>query len=617
MDYSVTLARHFARLVWLLLNQPTNIDEQKAALRAIITVSKDGAVTFRTYEHRLKANGEFLAEALSGMQELAAQFIGHAVRELVVHQGASPADVLGVARVLAVEPVPGDGGAAVEAKVRALGAKTVRITIEGTEVVQRRSGSITPVAVPVFRPGQRPSPGGAPAVPGPPTVPLPTRAERDSVRMPTPPLGASPVPPPEAAPPEIPRAPAITGVAPTTRGKDGAAFEGALVDPKAIEEDKRLATEREAEARRRSEERAALPEDVVPEHIDRSVFLPFSAVRTQQGTAEELFAQLDATRSVNVTTRLLDEIVGHVENLTREGKSEQVAETFYGVVRRESEGTDPELRRAYAMGVRRLAKPGTLRAVALVLPRQKDRLEQLRAVLHRAGEDGAEAVIEQLVAAQSLADRRIYFDSLVALKSGVATLIHMLGDQRWYVARNAADLLGEMHAIEAEVPLAELLKHEDDRVRRATVAALSKLGTPRSVESLHMALKDASPQVRMQAAAGLAMRRGMKASNTLVKALDGEGDGEVQLAILAGLGRLATPDAVAKLIKAAEPEGRLFKKKSIAYRVAAVHALGEARTPAAVGALQKLLDDREKEVKEAVFRVVMQAQQRPPENASA
>lgn len=583
MDYSVTLARHFARLVWLLLNQPTNVDEQKAALRAIITVSREGAVTFRPHEHRLVANGQFLPEALSGVQELAAQFIGHAVRELIVDQGASPADVLGVARVLAVEPVPGDGGAAVDAKVRALGAKSVRITIEGQEVVQRRSGSITPVAVPVFRPGERPSATPSPAVPGPPTVSLPPQPTE--TRTPTPPLGASPITAAGESPATAAEAPAAADVRPD---------------------------QRKAEPKGKPTPR---PGDI--EGIERDVFLPFAAVRAPHGTADELFAQLDATHSVNVTTRLLDEIVAHVENLTREGKADQIADTLYGVVKRESEGTDPELRRAYAMGVRRLAKPATLRSVAVVLPRHKDRLEQLRTVLHRAGEDGAEAVIEQLVAAQSLADRRIYFDCLVALKSGVATLIHMLGDQRWYVARNAADLLGEMNATEAEVPLAELLKHGDERVRRAALAALAKLATPRAVESMHLGLKDQSPQVRMQAAAGLAMRRGMRSSNTLVKALDGETDSEVQLAILAGLGRLATPDAVQKLIKAAEPEGRLFKKKSIAYRVAAVHALGEARTPAALAALQKLLDDREKEVKEAVFRVVMQAQQRPSENAKA
>ncbi len=45
MDYSVTFARHFARLLWLPLREPTNIEEQKAALRALVTVSTDGAVT--------------------------------------------------------------------------------------------------------------------------------------------------------------------------------------------------------------------------------------------------------------------------------------------------------------------------------------------------------------------------------------------------------------------------------------------------------------------------------------------------------------------------------------------------------------------------------------------
>mgnify|MGYP006177385311 CR=1 FL=1 len=49
MDYSVTFARHFSRLVWLLLHETGNIDEQKAALRAF-----EAAVTdwerFRGFE---------------------------------------------------------------------------------------------------------------------------------------------------------------------------------------------------------------------------------------------------------------------------------------------------------------------------------------------------------------------------------------------------------------------------------------------------------------------------------------------------------------------------------------------------------------------------------------
>ena len=101
-------------------------------------------------------------------------------------------------------------------------------------------------------------------------------------------------------------------------------------------------------------------------------------------------------------------------------------------------------------------------------------------------------------------------------------------------------------------------------------------------------------------------RKGLRSAGTLTKALDDEEDQEVQLAIVAALGRLATTDAVQRLIKAAEGGGGIFKKKPTAIRVAAVQALGEARTPAAQNALQHLLDDKDKEVKQAVFRLLMQ-----------
>jgi HEAT repeat protein len=79
---------------------------------------------------------------------------------------------------------------------------------------------------------------------------------------------------------------------------------------------------------------------------------------------------------------------------------------------------------------------------------------------------------------------------------------------------------------------------------------------------------------------------------------------EVQHACLASLGKIASGDAIRYLTKAAQPAGGLFKKKPTAYRVAAVRALGEARTPAAMGALQNLLHDKEKDVREAVFWAV-------------
>jgi HEAT repeat protein len=89
-----------------------------------------------------------------------------------------------------------------------------------------------------------------------------------------------------------------------------------------------------------------------------------------------------------------------------------------------------------------------------------------------------------------------------------------------------------------------------------------------------------------------------------VKALEAEADADVQLSLVAALGRVATADAVQRLIALAEPGGRLFNKKSTALRVAAVLALGEAKSPAANATLAALADDREKEVREAVARAL-------------
>jgi HEAT repeat protein len=248
------------------------------------------------------------------------------------------------------------------------------------------------------------------------------------------------------------------------------------------------------------------------------------------------------------------------------------------------------------MALRRLAKPQLLRALTQELPHAGDRRDAFIAVLVRAGEDGADALIEQIAAISGQTERRVYFDALLQLQAGIPTLIHMLGDARWFVARNAAELLGEMQAREAEPQLTELLHHSDDRVRRAATSALMRLGTTRAMNAIQEALKDGAPAMRMQAAAALVARKDVKTAATLVRALEDEKDDEVQAAFLLALGRLSTPDSVQRLLKAAEAERGLFRKKSTAFRVAAVQGLAESRTPEATEALRALASDKDDDV---------------------
>jgi HEAT repeat protein len=314
-----------------------------------------------------------------------------------------------------------------------------------------------------------------------------------------------------------------------------------------------------------------------------------------------------------VLTRVLDDLVAIAEGAARDARPAIVCEILCRVTRREPQVQDFEAKRAFVMAQRRLAKPALLRALTQELPHAGDQRDAFVAVLARAGDDGADALIEQIAAISGQSERRVYFDALLQLQSGIPTLIHMLGDARWFVARNAAELLGEMQAREAEPQLTELLRHGDDRVRRAATSALMRLGTARAMQAIQDALKDGAPAMRMQAAAALVTRNDVKTAATLVRALEEEKDDEVQAAFLLALGKLATPDAVQRLLKAVEPERGLFKKKSTAYRVAAVQGLGEARSAEAVEALKGLQSDKDEEIREAAtFALVRIARQAAP-----
>ena len=544
MDQSTTFARHFARLVYLLLHEPKNIANQKAALRLLVAMSKEGEVTLTSRDWQVLANGSVVPPQLEGVQELGAQLIGHAVAEIVAERDAAAADLLGLARALATEPVPGGEGESISQKLAAAGARTVHVSLSGRTPIPRAPAP--PPSSAVVAPKKE---GGNGA----------SRNTKDMVAIPA----------PSVAPP------APTSSEPTSSAPIGPA-------------PRRLSVE------------VGFMRGLTDSYLSQFANAPAGAVSDE-------FSKLDATTSVNEITKLLDGVAGSAEGAFREGNSEMVAMVMAGIVKREASATDANIRRAYNAAVRRLAKKPLLAAIVPMLASHREMYDELFPIFARTGDDGAEALIEQLNAAQSLADRRVYFDSLRKLNAGVQVLIHHLADSRWYVVRNAADLLGEMSASDAEPKLTELLQHDDDRVRKAAVSALSKMTGAAAVKGLAASLDDDAPGVRVRAAAALGNTKTPQAANALIKHLAREEEAEVQNACLASLGKIASGDAIRFLTKAAQPAGGLFRKKSTAYRVAAVRALGEARTPAAMGALQNLLHDKEKDVREAVFWAVRSA----------
>lgn len=477
MDNSLTLARHFARLVWLLTHQSDAKSEQKVALRAVAFVSKEASVRLSIKKKRLAVNGLVMPQALTGVQELAERLAGHEIEEIEIKQGAKPKELLELARLLAIESASNSDVADFAQRLMELAGHSVTVRL-----VEK-------------------APAPAPESPSAPT---------------------------EAA-------------------------------------------------------------------------APVSGDERVQG----LFLRLSQVSNVFEAQGVLDEIGFVAEKCAREGRLVETADVFTGIIDREAQITDSEMRRAHLVTLRRLTKPTLLRPVAELLFADPARAGQVERILERCGQDGVDAAVDRYASASTVDERQRYRDVLFRLPAARESLERMLADSRWFIVRRAADLLGEMAAQEAERPLADLLRNQDPRVRRAAVRALGRLDGSFAIDALARGVEDPAKAVRLEAIAALAARRAApRAGLPLAKAMDDEAELDVQYVLVAALGRVATAEAVQKLARAAEAGGMFKSKKAIGLRLAAIKALGEARTPAALAALQALRSDRDKEVADTAAKTM-------------
>jgi len=320
------------------------------------------------------------------------------------------------------------------------------------------------------------------------------------------------------------------------------------------------------------------------------------AAATTRSTADLINELIDKPSGPHAGD-LLAVLGRQVETAMKNNRTAQVLAIVAGVVKAEQQVADASRKRQYSIALKRMYSKALLEAVAEVANHPVDRDAALL-VLRRAGEDGVEVLLDLLVAAPTIEERRGLFMALTGMKEGTDQLVHMLGHPQWFVARNVAELAGELGLQEAVPGLGQQLSHSDERVRKAAALALAKIGSSAAAEPLRRALRDVSPEVRIQAALGVGKKSGALAM-PLVAAMEEEEDENVERELILALGRIASAAAVQALIKFAQPGGRLFGRKPGGLRVAAVEALRLAATPAAIGTLEGLTDDGDKQVRTA------------------
>jgi HEAT repeat protein len=296
---------------------------------------------------------------------------------------------------------------------------------------------------------------------------------------------------------------------------------------------------------------------------------------------------------------LLADLLHHVENAIKQNRLEQMLGVVAGIIRVEQRVPETSgQRRQYGIAMRRIYTKPVLQALARLLGSPKHR-EAAVLGLQRGGAAAVEVLMDMLVAAPTVSERRAVFDALRQMTEGTDQLVHMLDHQEWFVVRNVAELLGELGMDEAVPALAKRLGHADERVRKAVALALAKIGSRSAAEPLRRALRDPSTEVRMQVAVGIGGRKSSALAMPLVVAMEEEKDEAVVRELILALGRIGSAEAVQALIKWAQPSGRIFGRRPSALRVAAVEGLRLAATPAALGTLEGLSSDGDRHVREA------------------
>ena len=544
MSQQVVFIRAFAELVWLLVYRPNGTADQKEALRSALLEGRDERFALSLVElNRAIASAIELTPVPSEMpylNELSARMAAHSVGLLDFSAGSKAGDVLGVARVLASAAVQGDEGANFDRRLASLQLTTVAVRMGRAGFVRRP----TPLARTreEVAPTRR-TPGlGIQAIEGPPSAPRAVIARELGIGAPTP-------------------VPAMWRIR-----ADGPA------------------------------DHAGISEQ------DRMVEAAFSR-QGHAGDLGDLLRRLEGELSKDSAPAVLDDLSRTAEDAAREGRWEVVSELLHRMIGRESMPTDGDVKRTFLIHLRRLFKPGVLRGVAQLLAKRRDLREQVEGIFVRTGEAGAEVLLDLLVTSNLATERRAYRSAVARCPAAANPLMHLLGDQRWYVVRNAAELLGEMSVPDAELKLVATLRHSDARVRRSAAAALSRLGSTRGIFALQPLVRDSNPGVRLQAIHGIAAARMPRSVPALLQGLEREDDAEVQHALLTALGAHPTDESVDRLTQAAQP-GSLLHRKATPYRLAAVQALGEAGTHAAMAALRGMQGDRDREVRATIDRVL-------------
>jgi HEAT repeat protein len=215
--------------------------------------------------------------------------------------------------------------------------------------------------------------------------------------------------------------------------------------------------------------------------------------------------------------------------------------------------------------------------------------EMIGRVLTRLGARALPTLLDALAATEDRTARRSLSQVITLFgDSAVAELEFRLRDERWFVVRNMAALLGEIRNKSSVPALSALLAHEDGRVRRAALLALAKTGGALATAQVVRCLTSGDVDLQLQAILAVGAWREPTALPALEAIAQGSGTGdrrrqdpEVRRHAIEALGLVGGPAALRVLADLLKPAS--FWQRLIGHREPALIRIAAAEALAGIG----------------------------------
>lgn len=309
----------------------------------------------------------------------------------------------------------------------------------------------------------------------------------------------------------------------------------------------------------------------------------------------ELLAVMERETDSERYRQLARSLVGCCETLKSSGDYEPIVSALHFLLRQGTEEEGSVERRGYALlALDQVADEPVIDYLVQLVEKSHVAKESLFPVLRQLGAKVVVPLVERLTVAESKVVRKNLSAALVAVGDEAVTLLtERLADERWYVVRNVAAILGEIGDAGSIGKLAQCLDHEDERVRKEALRSLSRIGGSEVETEMLRVLAGGDFGLKRQAVISLGLMRSRAAIGPLCTIVD-QGDFfmrsfALKIDAVQALERIGDPRAVPCLFQVLQRRSWLAGRRRLELKVATVAAIGQLGDAAAATSLQALI----------------------------